>query len=273
MFHGVSQPKSKPKLAYFFPMKDQPLAVRDRLGDWGDRYKKSLKRQVIEDAIETAEWCYLAFAVFEEGATIETSYPKEALISATTFGVRPASRPPTTQPAAYAGYYLEQNGVDRGAVHSFIEGLVGRDLEPSELRKLLAPILKRLSETANAVSNIVLNGVTEATLKGETISVESMCAEMNQDDNRGLIQHLRQLAANRFTLLQRIKSGEFAHSPPVMIVSRLTVHGSAALSGEALRVGGAGIRFSVSPLASNAPLRGTFICSVPAWYPHWRGGL
>lgn len=254
-------------------MKDQRLAVRDRLGEWRDQYKKSLKNQVIEDAIETAEWCYLAFAVFEEGATIETSYPNEALISATRFGVRRASRPATAQPAAYAGYYLEQIGIDRASVHSFIEGLVQRDLGPSDLRKLLAPIRKKINETANAVSKVVLSGITEETLKDELISVERMCAEMNQEDNRGIIQHLLGLVANRLPLFQRINSSEFVHSPPLIIISQITTHATATIGGEALRVGGAGIRLSVSPLASGAPLRGTFICSVPAWYPHWRGGL
>ena len=254
-------------------MKDQRLAVRDRLGEWRDQYKKSLKSQVIEDAIETAEWCYLAFAVFEEGATIETSYPNEALISATRFGVRRAARPATAQPAAYAVYYLEQIGIDQASVHSFIEGLVQRVLGPSDLRKLLAPIRKKLNETANAVSKVVLSGITEDTLKEELISVEGMCAEMNQEDNHEMIRHLQWIAANRLPLLQRIKSDEFAHSPPVMIVSHLTIHASSTISGETLRVGGAGIRLSVSPFAPNAPLLGTCICSVPAWYPYWRGGL
>ena len=253
-------------------MKDQRLAVRDRLGEWRDQYKKSLKNQVIEDAIETAEWCCLAFTVFEEGAEIETSYPNAALISATKFGARAPHRPATAQPVAFAAYYLEQRKIDRATVHSFVEALLQRILDQSELRKLMSGIRKRLNKAADAVSALTLKDVTEETLKEQATSAQALFAEINEEDNRGIIHHLQKIVTDRVPLLQRIRAGEFLHSPPVMMIGELKVLASTRISGEPLRTGEATIKFSGLSLAAN-PARGALICSVPAWYPEWRGEL
>jgi len=243
--------------------------VRERLNSWAKEFK-NLGERIIDDAMETAEWCYLAFAVFEQGADIETGYPNEALISVTKFGVRPSHRPPTAQPAMYAAYYLQQKGIDRAAVHSFVEGLLGRTLGQSELRKHMSPIRKKLKQAAETVYEVTMNGVSERTLKKEVESLEETIAGINGHDNRTLIQHMHQLAANRFPLLQQIKLGEFKHSPPLMVIGQLKVLGRATLStvGE-----GVTVLFPHLPLEPTGRPRGAFICSVPAWYPQWQGGF
>lgn len=247
--------------------------LRERLDPWRKTFQERLDKQIIDDAIETAEWCYLAFAVFEQGAEIETGYPKEALISATRFGIRPAHRPPTAQPTAYAAYYLEQKQVDRAAIHEYVEALLKRTLDQSELRKQMAPIRKRLSEAAAAVSGLTLRDVTEDTIKNEATEIETIFTGTNQEDNRKLIEYLRRLNATRLPLLQRIKSGEFIDSPPVMVIGELKLLSSVTVSGEALRLGGVTLNFPQLPVEPTIPPRGTFICGVPPWYPIWQGGF
>lgn len=155
-------------------MKNQSLTPRERLGEWAGQNKNNLGQTFVEEAAEIAELCYLAFFVFEEGDKLETDYPRQAVISETKFGSRPSHRPPTSQPVAYAAYFLEQQyGTARDVIHEFIEALTVRTFEQSELRKLMKPIRQRLTEAAKATGDRILGRLTAETfIQEQTAEVE-----------------------------------------------------------------------------------------------------
>jgi hypothetical protein len=255
-------------------MKTQSLTPRERLREWAEQKKKSLGQTFVEEATEIAELCYLAFFVFEEGDKLETDYPRQAVISETKFGSRPRHRPPTSQPAVYAAYYLEQHGTDRDVIHEFIEALTARTFEQSELRKLMKPIRRRLTEAAKATGDCILAGLSAETFAQEQrAQVENLCSEIDEATNSYIVRHLRQLLEQRLALFPRVKSGEFDELPPLMLVSDSTHIGKATLSGPMMQAGGSTVRFSIPPLPPNLPLRGAYILGVPSWYPYWRGDL
>lgn len=253
-------------------MKTQPLTPKERLKEWADQNKGRLGERFIEEATETAELCYLAFSVFEEGNELEIDYPGQSIISKTKFGARPSYRPPTSQPAACAAYYLEQCGADRDTIHEFIEALLQRTHEQSELRKLMKPTRGKVAQAAKATGDSILAGLVEDTFAQEqTAQVEHLCSELDEATNSYMVHHLRHILEQRLALFPRIKAGEFDQLPPLMLIGNSTHVGSATLSGPMMQTGGSTVSFPVFPLSPNLPLRGAYILGVPAWYPYWRG--
>ena len=270
MLYG--EPKSPKIIGYFFPMKTQRLTSRELLRQWADQNKERLSEKFTEEATETADLCYLAFSVFEEGADLEIDYPRQAVISETKFGVRPSHRPPTSQPAGYPAYYLEQCGTDRDIVHKFTEALLQRIHEQSELRKLMKPIRERVTRAAKATGESILAGLTAETfVREQTGQIKQMCSEIDPATNSYMVSHLRHILEQRLALFPRIKAGEFDQLPPLMLIGNSTHVGRATMSGPMMQTGGSKVSFPVLPLPPNLPLRGAYILGVPAWFPYWRG--
>ena len=271
---STGEPKSTKLTGYFFPVKTQSLTPRERLREWADQKKGRLGEKFIEEATETAELCYLAFSVFEEGDNLEIDYPGQAVISKTKFGARPSYRPPTSQPAACAAYYLEQCGADRSTIHEFIEALLQRTHEQSELRKLIKPSREKVAKAAKATGDSILAGLVEGTFAQEqTAQVEQLCSELGEATNSYMVSHLRHILKQRLGLFPRIKAGEFDQLPPLMLIGNSTHVGRATLSGPMMQTGGSTVSFPVFPFHTNLPLRSAYILGVPAWYPLWRGDL
>jgi len=229
---------------------------------------------MITEARSIADLCYLAFTVLEgtDESLEYCSYPTQAVITATRYGTRPAHRPQTALPAAYAAHYMEHHaGMLHDAVRPYVEELIGHTLEQAELRKLMTKVRKQLKETAQKVAAHILKGLTEESVEQQIQEIENFRSMIDEATNPGLIESLLKLAQRRQKLFPKIKAGEFDRMDPVMLIPYGRHLGRATLSGAMLQAGETKVCFPVLPVPPSAPLRGVFICSVPLWYVYWVG--
>lgn len=252
------------------PVKNQRETDITRLSAWKTAYKGKLGEKGVRVALETAGLCQLAFATLPSSAgdSLPLSVPEEALISATRFGARPAHHPSTAQPAAFAAYLLEQDGLPRDAAHQYLEALLGITLDPWEYRKYRKACEKKSQKAAKATHDRVMQGVTRETLKEGAERMETLAEEFKGEatGNQFMRAQLITVARARLGLFEKIKAGEFDRIPPVVEIRALQRIGRDI----ALAPGQENTINFLWPLDYVPPL-GAYIYSVPAWYPAWTG--
>lgn len=252
-------------------MKNEVLKPSNRLSDWQENYQKKFAEETISFALETADLCYLAFETLPyEDKGLSFSVPREAIISGTSFGVRPAQRPSTAQPAAFAAYILEGKGFPREAIHNYLESLIEITLEPWEYRKYLARCRKKVFQTAKAVENLILKDLTPENFNNQLLGIRELVDEFKGDSFwvQNIRAQLKSVLEVRPILLSRLKGGEFSGSPPIVKVHTLRRMGQdIALAPEQANK----INFFWPP--NYAPILGSYISSVPTWYPFWTGDI
>src|SRR5580765_3506612 len=195
--------------------------------------------QLTQGVLQTAALCRLAFASLE-GTTDrlpQSSYPSEAVISQTQYGMR-RGRPRTARWAVWAAYILceELNMLGTRPAYQFaaklIGSLLGRTMPPSEVKKHFVGVQREADAHATAGAHAFLEHNLKKEwspkqfrpwIKGELGEGLPATAELPPIIEHGQVsdQWLQALVNTRRAILHRVnKSGPLAgHRPLVWVAS------------------------------------------------------
>lgn len=224
-------------------------------------------------ATEFAANCFLAFDVRADRRLEGHGWavPKAAIISATKFGDRPASRPPSARPAEHAAYDLKTRwGFPNPIVHDYLEALLDRPtLDPWEVRKRFRGCKEREVTAARAAGHALLNGVSEESLRKQLVEAERLDAEIASLPPSRLLPAgaAAHIARRRIEVFPQIRAGKMDPLPPlVQVLTRSSLGRDLPMSsGGRLKV-----EWSREAVEQSRPAAAALL-SLPGWYPYWVG--
>lgn len=254
-------------------MKDHVLIVTRRLTPWLEKYSKDIGEDVVRAATEFAADCFLAFDVCPDSRLQGRQWvqlPGPAIISATKFGDRPASRPPSARPAEHAAHALKRCGFPNAVVHDYLEALLdGLDLDPWEFRKRLRACEKREADAARAAGRALLDGVSEESLSKQLIAAEEFDTEISSLPPSRLLRPgaATQVVRRRIEVFRQIRAGKLDQLFPIVSVRTLSPLGRDLPMSPGGRLK---IEWPQEAIEQSRP-DGAALVSLPGWYPFWTG--
>ncbi len=252
-------------------MENQSLSVTERLKAWCEEYAPALGENLVAQALEFAEDCYLAFK-FELRPDARDEYfpaglPREAIISTTRFGEhRPPGRPTDARPAEHAAHLLKRTGVGETAVADYLKALhPWPSLDQHEINKRLRDCEQRVSDTAKNAASSILASASGVALKEQLEVAQQLEVEMMSYPGHLSPGELIAIVRGRIELVSRIKAGEFGGLAPIVFVrTRHPVgHDLALGEGESFKISWG--RHALGRARADAAA----LVSVPGWYPFW----
>jgi hypothetical protein len=224
-------------------------------------------------ATEFAADCFLAFDVRPDPRLQGRQWvqvPGPAIVSATKFGDRPASRPPSSRPAEHFAHALKRWGFANAVVHEHLEALLdGLDLDPWEFRKRLRGCEEREAAAARAAGRALLNSVSEESVRKQLSEAEEFEAEISQLPPSRLLPPgtAMQVVRRRIEVFQQIRAGKLDHLVPIVSVLTRSPLGRdlPMSSGGRLK-----IEWPREAIEQSRPDAAALV-SLPGWYQYWTG--